>query len=126
MPAEDDDHPHGRTALTQKKKQLWNVMMRDGKKLVEDEKWGLASAKFSEAIKLDSHPEAFLRLHEPEVALGGCFRDRARAVSRFGEGRGRASLYARRAAHGSPVFTRGVILLGASIRGRRARSLLGS
>ena len=68
--AADDSHPYGRTLLSQKEKLLWNVMMRDGKKLVDEEKWALASVKFSEAIRLDPHPEAFLWKGFTEEKLG--------------------------------------------------------
>jgi MYXO-CTERM domain-containing protein len=66
----DDSHPYGRTALSQKEKLRWNVLMRDGKKFVEGEKWTEASAKFTEAIKLDPHPEAFLWKGFAEEKLG--------------------------------------------------------
>ncbi len=68
--AADDAHPYGRTPLTQKEKLRWNVMMRDGKKLIEREQWLEASAKFSEAIRLDPHPEAFLWKGFSEEKLG--------------------------------------------------------
>lgn len=55
-----DDPPQGHAPLSQKEKLRWSVFMRDGKKLVEEEKWVSASMKFSEAIKLDPQPEAFL------------------------------------------------------------------
>jgi MYXO-CTERM domain-containing protein len=66
----DDSHPYGRTTLSQKEKLRWNVLMRDGKKFVEDEKWVEASSKFTEAIKLDPHPEAFLWKGFSEEKLG--------------------------------------------------------
>lgn len=68
--AADEDHPSGRTPLSQKEKLRWNVMMRDGKKLVEGEKWAEASVKFSEAIKLDPQPEPFLWKGFAEEKLG--------------------------------------------------------
>jgi hypothetical protein len=68
--AADESHPYGRTALSQKEKLRWNVLMRDGKKFVEDEKWSEASAKFTEAIQLDAHPEPFLWKGFAEEKLG--------------------------------------------------------
>jgi hypothetical protein len=59
-----------RTPLSPKEKLRWNVLMRDGKKFVEGEKWVEASAKFSEAIKLDPHPEPFLWKGFAEEKLG--------------------------------------------------------
>jgi MYXO-CTERM domain-containing protein len=70
LAAADDSNPYGRTPLSQKEKLRWNVLMRDGKKLVEGEKWVEASAKFSEAIKLDPHPEPFLWKGFSEEKLG--------------------------------------------------------
>ena len=68
--AADEGHPYGRTALTQKEKLRWNVLMRDGKKLVDGEKWSEAAAKFTEAIQLDPHPEPFLWKGFAEEKLG--------------------------------------------------------
>ena len=68
--AADESHPYGRTALSQKEKLRWNVLMRDGKKFVDDEKWAEASAKFTEAIKLDPHPEPYLWKGFAEEKLG--------------------------------------------------------
>lgn len=70
LAAADESDPYGRTPLTQKEKLRWNVLMRDGKKLVEGERWSEASAKFTEAIKLESHPEAFLWKGFTEEKLG--------------------------------------------------------
>lgn len=44
--------------------------MREGKKLVDGERWLEASAKFSEAIKLDPHPEPYLWKGFTEEKLG--------------------------------------------------------
>jgi hypothetical protein len=68
--AADDIHPYGRTPLSQKEKLRWNVLMRAGKKFVDEEHWIEAAAKFSEAIKLDPHPEAFLWKGFAEEKLG--------------------------------------------------------
>lgn len=68
--AADDSHPYGRTPLSQKEKLRWNGIMRDAKKLAEDEHWTEASTKFSEAIKLDPHPDAYLWKGYTEERLG--------------------------------------------------------
>ncbi|MFS8071513.1 MAG: hypothetical protein ACMG6S_34515 [Byssovorax sp.] len=68
--AGDDGHPAARTPLSQKEKLRWNLLMRDGKKLVDGEKWVEASAKFSEAIKLNPHPEPYLWKGFAEEKLG--------------------------------------------------------
>jgi MYXO-CTERM domain-containing protein len=68
--AADESHPAARAALSQKEKLRWNVLMRDGKKFVDDEKWSEASAKFTEAIQLDHHPEPFLWKGFAEEKLG--------------------------------------------------------
>jgi len=68
--AADESHPPGRTALSQKEKLRWNLLMRDGKKFVDGEKWNEASAKFTEAIRLDPHPEPFLWKGFAEEKLG--------------------------------------------------------
>jgi len=68
--AADDAHPYGRTPLTQKEKLRWNVVMGDGRLLANGEHWGEASAKFTEAIKLDPSPEAFLWKGYAEEQLG--------------------------------------------------------
>jgi hypothetical protein len=70
LAAADDSNPYGRTPLTQKEKLRWNLTMRDGKKLVEGERWVEASAKFTEAIRLDPDPEAFLWKGFSEEKLG--------------------------------------------------------
>jgi hypothetical protein len=70
LAAADDSNPYGRMPLTQKEKLRWNLTMRDGKKLVEGEHWVEASAKFTEAIKLDADPEAFLWKGFSEEKLG--------------------------------------------------------
>lgn len=66
----DDSHPYGRTALSQKEKLRWNLLMRDGKKFVDAEKWVEAAAKFTEAIRLDPHPEPYLWKGFAEEKLG--------------------------------------------------------
>ena len=68
--AADDSHPYGRTPLSQKEKLRWNVIMREGKTFAEDEHWAEASSKFSEAIKLDPHPDAYLWKGYTEEKLG--------------------------------------------------------
>lgn len=68
--AADETDPHARTPLTQKQKVRWNLMMRDGKKLVDGERWLDASAKFQEAIKLHPHPEPYLWKGFAEEKLG--------------------------------------------------------
>ncbi len=70
LAAADEAHPSGRTALSQKEKLRWNVMMRDGKKFVDAEKWAEASTKFTEAIRLDPHPEPYLWKGFAEEKIG--------------------------------------------------------
>lgn len=45
LTAADESHPYGRTPLTQREKVRWSVLMRDGKKLVDGERWLEASEK---------------------------------------------------------------------------------
>lgn len=69
--AADESDPYGGHApLSPKEKLRWNVIMRDGKALVDDEHWALATAKFSEAVKLDPRPEAYIWKGFTEEKLG--------------------------------------------------------
>lgn len=70
LAAAGETNPYARTPLTQKEKVRWSVMMRDGKKLVDGERWLEASAKFLEAIKLHPHPEPYLWKGFAEEKLG--------------------------------------------------------
>ncbi len=70
LAAADDSHPYGPEPLTQKEKLRWNVLLQDGKNLANEERWGEASAKFTEVIKLEPHPDAFLWKGYAEEKLG--------------------------------------------------------
>lgn len=68
--ADESDPYGGHAPISPKEKLRWNVIMRDGKALAEGEQWALASAKFSEAVKLDGRPEAFIWKGYTEARLG--------------------------------------------------------
>lgn len=68
--ADESDPYGGHAPISPKEKLRWNVIMRDGKALAAGEQWAPASAKFSEAIKLDGRPEAYIWKGYTEERLG--------------------------------------------------------
>lgn len=75
--AADESNSPGHPPLSPKEKLRWNVIMRDGKALVDEERWADAAAKFSEAIKLDPLPEAYLWKGYTEEKLGHLLKAKA-------------------------------------------------